>query len=307
MADPGPRADARGARGHGWARPGRPVDDGGLHRICAPCSRYAHNPVFGWADEPAHERDAHRLRPDRVPGHGSGHFGRARLQEACPRRPRPAAGARRGGHRLRPGTDLGRLADAVQAGGRVVGVDRDARMLAEAGRRLADRETIELRAGDAHTLPLDDSSMDRARMDRVLMHVEDPATVLTEGRRVLRLGGVLAMAEPDWDTLAVADEDVRTSRGFARFVAGRVRNPTIGRELVRLSVQVGLRVRSVEAVAVVFRDFDTADRILGLRRNSARAVAAGELTDADVQPWLRRLTDGPLLAGFTLYLVTAEA
>lgn len=124
---------------------------------------------------------------------------------------------------------------------------------------------------------------------------------------MLRPGGVLALAEPDWDTLAVADEDVRTSRRFARFVAGRVRNATIGRDLVRLSAQTGLRVRSVEAIAVVFQDFDTADRILGLRRNSARAVAAGELTHADVQPWLRRLTDGPLLAGFTLYLVTAEA
>ncbi|MFC5924375.1 methyltransferase domain-containing protein [Micromonospora vulcania] len=204
-----------------------------------------------------------------------------------------------------PGTDLGRLADAAQPGGLVVGVDRESRMLAEAGRRLADRPTVELREGDAHALPLADASVDRARVDRVLMHVEDPATVLAEVRRVLRPDGVFAMAEPDWDTLAVADEDVRTSRRFARFVAGRVRNPTIGRELVRLSAQAGLRVRSVEAVAVVFRDFDTADQILGLRRNSARAVAAGELTEADAQPWLQRLMAGPMLAGFTFYLVTA--
>ncbi|MGC4770049.1 methyltransferase domain-containing protein [Micromonospora sp. DT44] len=206
-----------------------------------------------------------------------------------------------------PGTDLGRLADVVRADGLVVGVDRDPRMLAEAGRRLADRPRIDLRVGDAHALPLDDISMDRARIDRVLMHVEDPAAALAEVRRVLRPAGVLVVTEPDWDTLAVADEDVETSRRFARFVAGRVRNPTIGRELVRLSARVGLRVRSVEAIAVVFEDFGTADRILGLRRNSARAVAAGELVDREVRPWLRRLTAGPLLASFTLYLVTAEA
>ncbi|MBM7488963.1 ubiquinone/menaquinone biosynthesis C-methylase UbiE [Micromonospora luteifusca] len=206
-----------------------------------------------------------------------------------------------------PGTDLGRLADAVQASGRVVGVDRDPQMVAEAGRRLADRPTVEVRAGDAHELPLADATVDRARMDRVLMHVRSPAHVLAEVRRVLRPGGVFGMAEPDWDTLAVADEDVRTSRRFARFVAGRVRHPTIGRELVRLSAQAGLQVRSVEAIAVVFRDFDTADQILGLRRNSARAVLAGELTDADVQPWLQRLAECPMLAGFTFYLVTAQA
>ncbi|MEU0548354.1 methyltransferase domain-containing protein [Micromonospora sp. NPDC005979] len=206
-----------------------------------------------------------------------------------------------------PGTDLGRLADVVRADGLVVGVDRDPGMLAEAGRRLADRPRVDLRVGDVHALPLDDTSMDRARIDRVLMHVEDPASALAEVRRVLRPTGVLVVTEPDWDTLAVADEDVATSRRFARSVAGQVRNPTIGRELVRLSARVGLRVRSVEAIPVVFEDFGTADRILGLRRNSARAVAAGELTDTQVRPWLRRLTAGPLLASFTLYLVTAEA
>ncbi|MET8282230.1 methyltransferase domain-containing protein [Micromonospora sp. NPDC005174] len=206
-----------------------------------------------------------------------------------------------------PGTDLGRLADAVRPDGLVVGVDRDGRMLAEAARRVAGRSGIDLRAGDAHGLPLDDASMDRVRIDRVLMHVDDPATVLAQVRRVLRPGGVLAVTEPDWDTLAVADDDVETSRRFARFVAGRVRNPTVGRDLVRLSVRAGLRVRSVEAIAVVFEDFGTADRILGLRRNSACAVTAGELTDTDAQAWLGRLTAGPSLASFTLYLVTAEA
>jgi hypothetical protein len=114
------------------------------------------------------------------------------------------------------------------------------------------------------------------------------------------------MAEPDWDTLAVADEDLQTSRRFARFVAGRVRNTTVGRQLVRLSTQAGFRVRSVDAIAVVFRDFDVADQILGLRRNSTRAVQAGALAEADVQAWLQRLASGPLLAGFTFYLVAAE-
>ncbi len=124
---------------------------------------------------------------------------------------------------------------------------------------------------------------------------------------MLRPGGLLGMGEPDWDTLAVADEDVLTSRCFARFVAGQVRNATIGRQLVRLSAAAGLRIRSVDTVAVVFRDFETADQILGLRRNSARAVEAGALTEADVQPWLRRLASGPFVAGFTFYLVTVQA
>jgi SAM-dependent methyltransferase len=205
-----------------------------------------------------------------------------------------------------PGTDLGRLADAVGPGGAVIGVDRDPMMLAEARRRYATTAGVEVRAGDIHDLPLAHGSVDRARVDRLLQHVRDPEFAIGEVRRILRPGGLFGMAEPDWDTLAVADHDVTTSRAFARFVAGRVRNSTIGRDLPRLCGRAGFRVRSVEPVPVLFREFGTADRILGLRRNADRAVEAGVLLDAVATGWLGRLAAGPLMAGFTLYLVVAE-
>ena len=154
-------------------------------------------------------------------------------------------------------------------------------------------------------LPLADGSVDRARVDRVLQHVSDPARAIAEAARVLQAGGLFAAAEPDWDTLAVADEDQAASRDFARFNAQRVRNPSMGRDLVRLCTAAGLEVRCVEPVAVLFRDFGTADRILGLRRNSAHAVEEGRLAAAVRETWLERLEAGPFVAGFTLYLVTA--
>ena len=206
-----------------------------------------------------------------------------------------------------PGTDLARLADAVGVRGSVVGVDREPRMLDEARRRLAARPNVELRSGDIHDLPLADWSVDRARVDRVLQHVLDPAKAIAEVRRVLRPGGLFGMAEPDWDTLAVADQDLETSRRFAGFIADQVRHPTIGRELVRLCVQNDLRVRSVDPIAVLFRDFGTADQILGFRRNTARAVQARKMAEADAQAWLQRQANGPVVAGFTFYLVIAEA
>jgi ubiquinone/menaquinone biosynthesis C-methylase UbiE len=188
------------------------------------------------------------------------------------------------------------------AGGLVIGVDRDPAMLAEAARRVP---AARVRLGDAHALPLAAGSADRARTDRVLQHVADPSAAVAEARRVLRPGGVLGMAEPDWDTLAVADDDVETSRGFARFTAGRVRNATLGRQLVRLAGRAGFAIRSVEAVPIVFRDFATADRILGLTRNCGRAVEAAQLREDVAAAWLARLAEPPFLASVTLYLVTA--
>jgi ubiquinone/menaquinone biosynthesis C-methylase UbiE len=206
-----------------------------------------------------------------------------------------------------PGTDLGRLADAVGVEGSVIGVDREPRMLEEARRRLADRSNVDLYVGDIHDLPLRDDSVDRVRADRVLQHLLDPAKAIAEVRRVLRPGGLFGMAEPDWDTVAVADEDVESSRRFADFLAGQVRNATIGRQLVRLCTQAGLRVQSVDPIAVLFRDFDTADQILGLRRNTARAVLAGKLAETDAEAWVQRLANGPVIAGFTFYLLVAQA
>lgn len=206
-----------------------------------------------------------------------------------------------------PGTDLGRLADAVGDSGAVIGVDRDPRMRAEARRRFADRGAVEVRAGDLHDLPLADAGVDRVRTDRVLQHVDAPAAAFAQARRVLRPGGLFGVAEPDWDSLVVAEQDVTTSRRFCRFVADRIRNPTIGRDLPRLSTAAGFGIRSVAAIPVVLDDFAAADRILGLRRNSARAVEAGALAARDARGWLERLDARPFLAGFTLYLVTAQA
>jgi ubiquinone/menaquinone biosynthesis C-methylase UbiE len=202
-----------------------------------------------------------------------------------------------------PGTDLAELAAATGAAGLVVGVDRDPAMAAEAARRVPGAR---IRVGDAMALPLAGAGVDRARTDRVLQHVADPAEAIAEARRVLRPGGVLGMAEPDWDTLAVADDDVETSRGFARFTAGLVRNATLGRQLVRLAAGAGFAVRSVEAVPIVFRDFAVADRILGLTRNCARAVERAQLREEVATAWLARLSEGPFLAAVTLYLVTAS-
>jgi ubiquinone/menaquinone biosynthesis C-methylase UbiE len=206
-----------------------------------------------------------------------------------------------------PGTDLAAMADAVTKTGTVIGVDRDPRMIDAARERLAGRSTVTVCAGDAHALPLPTGSVDRARTDRVLQHVADPAAAIAEAARVLRPGGLLSMAEPDWDTLAVADEDIEVSRAMSRYIGARVRNATVGRQLPRLAARVGLLVRDVLALPILLRDPAVAEQVLGLRRNAARAVADGVLTEAAASGWLIRLTAGEFVAAFTLYLVTARA
>ena len=206
-----------------------------------------------------------------------------------------------------PGTDLAALAEATGPTGAVFGIDRDPQMVATAQIRMSNRPTVHVRQADAHQLPFDAHSIDRARTDRVLMHVADPAAVLTEIRRVLRPGALLTLAEPDWDTLAIDHPNLAITRGFTRYIAERVNsNQAIGRRLPRLATHAGYTLRTVRNTAAVFTDFETAEAILGLRRNTERAVTAGYLTADEAHHWLEHLSTDTFFATTSFITVLAQ-
>ncbi|MEU4000789.1 methyltransferase domain-containing protein [Streptomyces fungicidicus] len=200
-----------------------------------------------------------------------------------------------------PGTDLPALAERAGDGGTVIGVDHDPAMLLRARERTAGLDRVEVREGDAHALPVAPGTVDRARIDRVLMHVAEPADVLGQLRRATRPGARIGLAEPDWDTLAVDSEDLETSRAFTRYTtAEAVRHATIGRSLPRLAEGAGFRVEAVLATTPVFRDFHEADHTLGLGRNMQRAIDAGYVDHDRGRRWFAALSEGPFYASFTL-------
>ncbi|NUT47840.1 MAG: methyltransferase domain-containing protein [Saccharothrix sp.] len=203
-----------------------------------------------------------------------------------------------------PGADLPALAERA---GTVIGVDIDPTMVREARRR-TEGLPVRVHQADAHALPLPDHAVDRARLDRVLHQVADPGAVLAELRRVLRPGGRAALAQPDWETLAVDPGSTATNLAFNRFVCDRVvRNPVVGRQLARLAAGAGLTVDTVDTDAILLRDFATADELLGLTRNAHRAAAAGRITRRAADAWLTDLATGPFLATFTLFRVAVTA
>ncbi|MGW0962424.1 methyltransferase domain-containing protein [Streptomyces gelaticus] len=98
-----------------------------------------------------------------------------------------------------PGTDLGALAEAVTATGTVIGIDHDRASVDTARDRSAERSNVTVRLGDVHQLPLPDHCADRARTDRVLQHVDDPARALGEARRTQPSATPASAASwPDW-------------------------------------------------------------------------------------------------------------
>jgi len=208
-----------------------------------------------------------------------------------------------------PGADLPSAAELVGPTGRVVAIDHDDAMVDAARQRCADSPQVEVLHGDLLSLPVPDDDVDRARADRVLQHVADPAAAVRELSRVVRPGGLVALADPDWETLVVDapdDAGLATSRAFTRWTCDHVvRNASMGRRLSRLAVAAGLEVRSVTPHPSMWLDRQAADQVLGLTRNSEAAVAAGHLDAADRDAWLAGLATGPFVAVVMLFVVIA--
>jgi len=80
-----------------------------------------------------------------------------------------------------------------------VGVDREELWVKKARERAAAsgfEGRFEYRVGSAEALPFESASFDVVTCQTLLMHVADPACVLSEMVRVLRPGGLLLAAEP---------------------------------------------------------------------------------------------------------------
>lgn len=205
-----------------------------------------------------------------------------------------------------PGADLTAFAAAAGHDGRVIGLDSDPDALDEARARTAALPQVQVVEGDIHSIGLADRSVDRVHTDRVLQHVADPAAVLGEARRVLRRGGRAIFAEPDWDTLIIDYPDLSVARAYTRFVRDRVvRNANIGRQLVRLATFGGYHIANVSPITAAWRDPQAADKVLGLKRVTNRAAAAGYLTPRSADEFLDHLASQPFFASMTLFIVAA--
>jgi ubiquinone/menaquinone biosynthesis C-methylase UbiE len=187
------------------------------------------------------------------------------------------------------------LAERVGANGRVVGLDREARMV-EAGQRFAERHglAVEFLEGDATATDLPDRSFDIVHARTLLLNVQNPAQILTEMVRIAKPGSVVALQEPDasaWncDPPHPAFEVLRGAILNAYRRTGKDFN--IGRRTARMLREAGVNDVQARATARVTHVGDYYQTFLltiaGLVREVI--VQAGDLTSDEFDSYTAAL------------------
>jgi len=169
------------------------------------------------------------------------------------------------------GFDVDRIANIVSPGGAGIGIDNSEKLLDAARTAFGDRKGVSFIRGDIHDLNLPDNSVDGIRVDRTLQHVQDPQKVISEMVRVLKPGGWMVCAEPDWSTFVIDAGNNEVPDAIVRTWKSSCRNPWIGRQLLKRVRAEGLentwadgRILSADglkAADTVFDIYATAEKV----------------------------------------------
>jgi ubiquinone/menaquinone biosynthesis C-methylase UbiE len=203
-------------------------------------------------------------------------------------------------------TDL--LSARVGRTGRVIGLDMDAEFL-EHARRSAP-SNVEFLLGDAYTSGLPSSTFDLVHMRFLASTAGDPEKLIAEAMRLTRLGGIVALQEPDGNTLNCYPPHPAWDRLKSAFLAafkGVGANLELAQRLYNLMYRAGLADVQYRTAMLGVRSIDPMVDYLPSTVESLRGtiLKLGILDEADLRGALADCRQHLAKAGtsFTMYTV----
>jgi ubiquinone/menaquinone biosynthesis C-methylase UbiE len=211
------------------------------------------------------------------------------------------------------GVDVLALAQLVGAHGQACGVDADAEMVQQASATISGGRITQASAthASASALPWPNDYFDATRSERMLQHLAQPEIALTEMVRVTRPGGRVVLLDTDWGSLSIHAPNAELERRLVAFKAEQaLRNGFVGRQLVALARNAGLRELHIEVLPMFATDYATARFACALDDLSARAQQAGVASAEEIDDFAESLAAldhvGDFFASVNMVLVAGS-
>lgn len=206
--------------------------------------------------------------------------------------------------------DFLRILAPMLHSGSAVGIDLSETMLSEARRRTdSGFQNLSFRMANVQELPFESGSFDRVMATQLLLHVPDPQRSLAEMHRVLAPGGLIAVGEIDWGTLAVESTDRELGRRFTRLACDELRNGLIARELPWRLREGGFEGLQIVTRVDLARDIDAFHRWF-VAPALSHFARIGAFTQSEADGFLedldRRAREGRYFSSRTFYTMIAS-
>lgn len=178
--------------------------------------------------------------------------------------------------------------------GEVLGIDQSPYLI-KAAKGLAAEEGLanqtEFKAGDTHSLDLEDDTFDAVVAHTLLSHVGDPLAVLEEAKRVAKPGAMIGVFDGDYASLTFEQDDpAKGKTDDEKIIAAIVTQPRVLRQIPRLIKRAGLEL--IRVFPYVLAETGSADFwVSAIESFRALAPKSGAMGDAEAETWAHALFD----------------
>ena len=150
--------------------------------------------------------------------------------------------------------------------GRVIGVDLSESQVQLARESAAQQNVLnaQFRSGSAYHLPFEDAQFDAVYCHALIEHLSEPVRAMREFVRVLKPGGVMGVATPDWSGFLFGPSSPELEAAVKAYEALQVANGgdvNVGHKLSQYAVDAGFKRVTMRAR---YENFEPVTIITGL-------------------------------------------
>ncbi|MGB5895868.1 MAG: methyltransferase domain-containing protein [Ignavibacteriaceae bacterium] len=191
-----------------------------------------------------------------------------------------------------PGLLVEDMATIIGSNGLICGIDISKDMITLSQKRCSHLPQVELREGDATSLPYDNEEFDVAVSTQVYEYIEDIQLCLKELYRVLKPGGRALILCTDWDTLLWNTGDRKRMRRILTTFESHCADPRLPRTIAPKLQEVGFDLTKHDVYTMLNPKYDENTYSHGIIDLIASYVSGkNDITEVETKAWVDELRE----------------